>query len=69
MVVIRHNILDNKSICDKFIDGVKLLKQDFIHPNRPNTYDIFVIWHFTAMMTPTPNDGSERFRNAAHGGR
>jgi tyrosinase len=68
MIVTRSNILNNESIRDKFISGVKLLKEDRIHPNWPNTYDIFIIWHFTAMMTPTPNDGSERFRNAAHGG-
>ena len=68
MVVTRYNILKNQSARDKFISGVKLLKEDFIHPNWPNTYDIFIIWHFNAMMTPTPNDGSERFRNASHGG-
>lgn len=68
MAVVRNNILNNESSRDKFISGVKLLKEDFIRPNWPNTYDIFVIWHFRAMMTRTPADGSGGFRNAAHSG-
>lgn len=68
MAVIRKNILNDESSRNNFVTGVKLLKQDFLRPEWPNTYDIFVIWHFRAMMTSTPSDGSGGFRNAAHSG-
>ncbi|MGH9972748.1 MAG: tyrosinase family protein [Nitrososphaeraceae archaeon] len=67
MTVVRRNILSNSTVRDQYIEGVKLLKNDFLRPNWPNTYDIFVIWHFYSMMTQTPpNSGSGR--NAAHRG-
>jgi tyrosinase len=65
MVVTRHNLLNDSNVRDKYIEGVKLLKQDFLRQDWTNTYDIFVIWHYYAMMTPTP-PGSDR--NAAHRG-
>src|SRR5215216_4843909 len=65
MVVTRRNILNDSNVRDKYIEGVKLLKQDFLRQDWTNTYDIFVIWHYYAMMTATP-PGSDR--NAAHRG-
>jgi len=67
LAVVRRNILSNSTVRDQYIEGVKLLKNDFLRPDWPNTYDIFVIWHFHSMMTQTPpNSGSGR--NAAHRG-
>ena len=71
MTVIRHNILKDDNSRDSFIRGVKLLKNDYLNPDWFNTYDIFVIWHFLAMMEHTPstqprNEGPPR--NAAHSG-
>jgi tyrosinase len=65
MVVTRRNILSDSNVRGKYIEGVKLLKQDFLKPDWTNTYDVFVIWHYHAMMEPTP-PGSDR--NAAHQG-
>jgi len=77
MTVIRRNILASSDARDKFIRGVKLLKQEFLGPTANqfgigtastpiSTYDLFVIWHYAAMFTLTPpTHGS---RNAAHGG-
>jgi tyrosinase len=65
MVVTRRNILSDLNVRDKYIEGVKLLKQDFLRQDWTNTYDIFVIWHYYAMMTPTPPGSG---RNAAHRG-
>jgi tyrosinase len=67
MVVTRRNILSDSNIRDKYIEGVKLLKQDFLRQDWVNTYDIFIIWHYYAMMTLTP-PGSVSGRNAAHSG-
>jgi tyrosinase len=67
MAVIRHNILRDVNMRDKYIQGVKLLKNDFLRQDWPNTYDIFVIWHYNAMMTLTPPDSTSG-RNAAHSG-
>jgi tyrosinase len=67
MAVIRHNILSNAASRDKYIQGVKLLKNDFLRSDWPNTYDIFIIWHYYAMMTHTPPN-SPTGRNAAHSG-
>ncbi len=64
MVVTRVNILDNESVRNQFIRGVKLLKDDILHPEWPNTYDLLVIWHYIAMNTFTP--ASQMVRNAAH---
>jgi tyrosinase len=67
MVVTRRNILSDSNARDNYIEGVKLLKQDFLRQDWPNTYDIFIIWHYYAMMTLTP-PGSGSGRNAAHSG-
>lgn len=67
MVALRHNILNDSDVRDKYIKGVKLLKNDFLNPNWPNTYDIFIMWHYNAMMTLTPSN-SPSGRNAAHSG-
>lgn len=66
MAVTRKDILTDLTIRDKYIEGVKLLKNDFLRPNWPNTFDIFIIWHFNAMMNLTPPNGNGR--NAAHMG-
>lgn len=77
MAVTRFNILTNPSVRQQYIQGVMLLKQEFTGPttaslgiagpSRPvSTYDLFVVWHHTAMSTLTPpTQGS---RNAAHRG-
>jgi len=67
MTVTRQNILNNSTIRDQYITGVKLLKNDFLKNNWPNTYDIFVIWHYYSMMTHTPANTTDG-RNAAHSG-
>jgi tyrosinase len=67
MAVIRNNILTNAGTRDKYIQGVKSLKNDFLRQDWPNTYDIFVIWHYNAMMTLTPPNSTSG-RNAAHSG-
>jgi tyrosinase len=56
MAAIRNNIISDANARDKYIQGVKLLKNDFLRTGWPNTYDIFVIWHYNAMMTLTPVD-------------
>jgi tyrosinase len=66
MVVTRVNILSDDSRRDQFIRGVKLLKGEVLRPGWPNTYDLFVIWHYFAMNTFTPPGQQER--NAAHMG-
>jgi tyrosinase len=81
MVVIRADILSDAAARQKFGQGVNLLKQDFASgvttqtlgfsgPAFPvSTYDQFVVWHFVAMNTPTPDDTpNPRGRNAAHRG-
>jgi len=65
MAVTRRNILGDSNVRDKYIEGVKLLKQDFLKQDWANTYDIFIIWHYHAMMTATPPGWD---RNAAHKG-
>ncbi|WP_036292429.1 tyrosinase family protein [Methylosinus sp. PW1] len=78
MAVTRKNILTDRAIRDKFIDGVLALKlepsgrstADFGIPGRAqpvSTYDLFVVWHHTAMMRLTPA-GNAAGRNAAHRG-
>jgi len=67
MTITRHNILNNSTVRDQYIAGVKLLKNDFLRNDWPNTYDIFVIWHFYSMMTHTPPNTTDG-RNAAHSG-
>lgn len=67
MAVTRRNILSAANVRDKYIQGVKLLKNERLRPNWPNTYDTFIIWHYYAMMTLTP-PSSTSGRNAAHSG-
>jgi hypothetical protein len=57
LVVTRKNILRDEDPRNKYISGVKLLKNDFLRPEVwPNTYDMFVYWYFEAMMFHTPPD-------------
>jgi tyrosinase len=76
-MAIRANILNNSTARNKYIQGVKLLKNEFLGtstsdlgiagPSKPiSTYDAFVVWHHTAMMTFTPPNQNDR--NAAHRG-
>jgi tyrosinase len=67
MVVTRYNIVTNTDARDKYIQGVKSLKNDFLRQDWPNTYDIFVIWHYNAMMNLTPPNSTSG-RNSAHSG-
>lgn len=66
MTVTRVNILEDNQRRDQFINGVKLLKNEVLRPGWPNTYDLFVIWHYVAMNTFTPS--TQINRNAAHMG-
>ena len=78
MAVVRKNILSDTAVRDSFIRGVKLLKQEstgrtttdynIAGPVQPVcTYDLFIIWHYRAMMQMTPA-GNPSGRNAAHRG-
>lgn len=78
MAVIRKNILSDNDVRDKFIQGVKLLKQEnsgrttadlgISGPVQPvSTYDLFTVWHHVTMMRLTP-PGNSAGRNAAHRG-
>jgi tyrosinase len=77
MTAERHNILGDDTARQKYIQGVKLLKQKFRGlttsdlglegPDSPvSTYDLFVVWHHVAMYTFTPRGQDDR--NAAHSG-
>jgi len=77
MAVTRPNILSNAVALKQYGDGVNLLKNEFTGPTtqslgipgpsqKVSTYDLFVVWHVTAMMTATPPGQSQR--NAAHSG-
>src|SRR5437879_3100172 len=74
---IRRNILKDGPSRQKYIQGLKLLKQEpsgrntdqfgIAGPSQSvSTYDLFVIWHHLAMMTFTPP--TQMDRNAAHRG-
>ncbi|HVW64602.1 MAG TPA: tyrosinase family protein [Nitrosospira sp.] len=76
-MAIRENILTSATARDKYIKGVKLLKNEFPGPTTTSlgiagptqeisTYDLFVVWHHTAMTTFTPPTQGDR--NAAHRG-
>ena len=76
-MAIRENILTSATARDKYIQGVRLLKNEFPGPttsdlgisgtSRPvSTYDLFVVWHHVAMTTFTPPTQGDR--NAAHRG-
>lgn len=78
MAVLRRNILNDNTVRDSFINGVKALKAEatgrttadfnIAGPPQPvSTYDVFVVWHFQAMMTMTPPNNPSQ-RNAAHRG-
>lgn len=77
MAVTRPNILTDSTAMKQYCDGVKLLKNEFTGPTtrslgirgsaqKVSTYDLFVIWHVRAMMTPTPAGQTDR--NSAHSG-
>jgi tyrosinase len=77
MAVTRFNILTNAAARTNYTKGVNLLKQEFPGntttslgipgpSKKVSTYDLFVVWHNTAMMTFTPPTQSDR--NAAHRG-
>lgn len=81
MAVVRRNILADADVQRRFAAGVNRLKQDFSAgvttatlgfggtPRPVSAYDQFVIWHFVAMNTPTPDSPANRNgRNAAHRG-
>ena len=76
-MAIRENILTSATARDKYIQGVKLLKNEFTGPTTADlgiagtsqpvsTYDLFVVWHHVAMTSFTPPIQSDR--NAAHRG-
>ena len=77
MAAVRRNILTDENSRKQFIDGVKLLKAEFLGfstadlgiagaQQQVSTYDLFVAWHHIAMSIFTPATQGER--NAAHGG-
>ncbi|MET9734776.1 tyrosinase family protein [Streptomyces sp. NPDC006458] len=79
MAVVRRNIVTDPAARDAYIEGVMRLKREdstlkttaFGIPGPPapvRTYDLFVIWHYKAMMTPVPPNGNVNTRNAAHRG-
>lgn len=82
MAVVRRNILTDSASLQSFAEGVNLLKEDFSAgvttqtlgfggtPIPISAYDQFVIWHYVAMNTLTPDDAvlNPRDRNAAHRG-
>ncbi len=76
-MAIRENILTSATARDRYIRGIKLLKNEFPGPTTASlgidgasqpvsTYDLFVVWHHVAMTTFTPPTQSDR--NAAHRG-
>ncbi|MGD9543134.1 MAG: tyrosinase family protein [Methylocystis sp.] len=78
MPVVRKNIHADSTVRDQFIEGVKRLKKEpsgrttdeFGIPGAAravSAYDLFVVWHVTAMMIETP-PGNPAQRNAAHRG-
>ena len=77
MAITRPNILTNAPARQQYVQGVNLLKNGFTGPSATSlgisgpshpvsTYDLFVIWHHTAMSTMTPPTQGDR--NAAHRG-
>ncbi|AEH10743.1 MULTISPECIES: tyrosinase family protein [Protofrankia] len=77
MAVVRRNILRDAASRDLYVQGVRLLKAEFLGPTtadlgiggqqqQVSTYDLFVAWHHIAMSTFTPP--SQGDRNAAHRG-
>lgn len=77
MAAVRKNILTDDRVRDQYVQGAKLLKEEFPGPTTQDlgiagpvvevsTYDLFVAWHHIAMFTFTPP--SQGDRNAAHRG-
>ncbi|MEO8992799.1 MAG: tyrosinase family protein [Nitrosospira sp.] len=68
--MIRRNFLADTGAAQKYIDGVRKLKDpaQFPWPGRDglSIYDSFVFWHHQSMMLMTPP--SQNDRNAAHSG-
>jgi tyrosinase len=75
-VPVRRNILTSATSRTAFINGVLLLDREMSNvttqglgiqgPNTQlSTWDLFVLWHYYTMNTPTPAGAS---RNAAHMG-
>ncbi len=71
MAITRPNLLTNATARSKYAQGVKLLKAEFPGPKTADlgipgptkpvsTYDLFVVWHHTAMMTMTPPTQADR---------
>lgn len=70
VIMVRSNALNDLPALEKFITGVKRLKDPALHPypGQPqlSIYDSFVEWHLKSMMTFTPVGQNDR--NAAHSG-
>ena len=77
MAIKRANLLTDAAAREKYARGVNLLKAEFTGSTtvslgiagpaqRVSTYDLFIVWHHTAMSTPTPSTQGDR--NAAHRG-
>ena len=77
MAIKRANLLIDAAAREKYARGVNLLKGEFTGPTtvslgiagpaqRVSTYDLFIVWHHTAMSTLTP--ATQGDRNAAHRG-
>ena len=68
--MIRPNFLTDTAAAQKYVDGVKRLKDptQFQWPGQAglSIYDVFVFWHHQSMMLMTPPGQSDR--NAAHSG-
>ena len=82
MAVVRRNAVADGHARRQYIDGVKLLKQEFLpgatagplgilgaDPDEPvSTYDLLTVWHHRAMNTAVPPGSDPDARNAAHSG-
>lgn len=68
--MIRPNFLTDAAAAQKYVDGVKRLKDptQFPWPGQAglSMYDVLVFWHHQSMMLMTPPSQSDR--NAAHSG-
>jgi tyrosinase len=68
--MIRRNFLTDPDAAQKYLEGVKILKDPVRSPwpgqDGLSIYDVFVFWHHQSMMMMTPP--SQNDRNAAHSG-
>lgn len=68
--MIRSNAVKDLAALQKYVEGVKLLKDPALNPwpgqANLSIYDSLVAWHHRAMMISTP--AGQMARNAAHGG-